>query len=77
MGVKITVRDAARLLGVPDKTIYRWIDDRALPVHRAHGQHRFNRAELLEWATAQGVRVSAELSPWSTATGFIFTARSR
>jgi nitrogen PTS system EIIA component len=61
VGVKITVRDAARMLGVPDKTIYRWIEDRALPVHRAHGQHRFNRAEILEWATAHGVRVSAEL----------------
>ncbi len=61
MGVKITVRDAARLLGVPEKTVYRWIDERGLPVHRVHGQHRFNRAELLEWATAQGVRVSAEL----------------
>jgi len=61
VGVKITVRDAARLLGVPEKTVFRWIDERGLPVHRAHGQHRFNRAELLEWATAQGVRVSAEL----------------
>ncbi|MFI5316366.1 MAG: helix-turn-helix domain-containing protein, partial [Myxococcota bacterium] len=61
--MKITVRDAARLLGVPEKTIYRWIDERGLPVHRVHGQHRFNRAELLEWATAQGVRVSAELFP--------------
>jgi nitrogen PTS system EIIA component len=61
VGVKITVRDAARLLGVPEKTVYRWIDERGLPVHRVHGQHRFNRAELLEWATAQGVRVSAEL----------------
>jgi PTS system nitrogen regulatory IIA component len=63
VGVKITVRDAARLLGVPEKTVYRWIDERALPVHRVHGQHRFNRTELLEWATAQGVRVSAELFP--------------
>lgn len=63
MGVKITLRDAARLLGVPEKTVFRWIDERGLPVHRAHGQHRFNRAELLEWATAQGVRVSAELFP--------------
>lgn len=63
MGVKITVRDAARLLGVPDKTVYRWIDERGLPVHRVHGQHRFNRAELLEWATAHGVRVSADLFP--------------
>jgi PTS system nitrogen regulatory IIA component len=61
VGVKITVRDAARLLGVSEKTVYRWIDDRGLPVHRAHGQYRFNRAELLEWATAKGVRVSAEL----------------
>jgi len=63
--VKVTVRDAVRLLGVPEKTIYRWIDERGLPVHRAHGQYRFNRAELLEWATAQGVRVAAELFPES------------
>ena len=63
MGVKILIRDAARLLGVSEKTIYRWIDDRELPVHRVHGQHRFNRAELLEWATRNGVRVSAELFP--------------
>jgi PTS system nitrogen regulatory IIA component len=61
VGVKIRIRDAARLLAVPEKTIYRWIDERGLPVHRAHGEHRFNRAELLEWATAHGVRVSAEL----------------
>ena len=63
MGVKILIRDAARLLGVSERTVYRWIDERGLPVHRVHGQHRFNRAELLEWATAQGVRVSAELFP--------------
>ena len=63
MGVKITVRDAVQLLGVPEKTVYRWIDERGLPVHRAHGQYRFNRAELLEWATAEGVRVAAELFP--------------
>lgn len=61
MGVKITVRDAARMLGVPEKTVYRWIEERGLPVHRAHGQHRFNKTELLEWATAHGVRVSSDL----------------
>jgi PTS system nitrogen regulatory IIA component len=60
-GVKITVRDAAQLLGVPEKTIYRWVEERGLPVHRVHGQYRFNRAELLEWATDHGVRVSAHL----------------
>jgi PTS system nitrogen regulatory IIA component len=61
LGVKITIRDAARLLGIPEKTVYRWIDERDLPAHRVHGQFRLNRAELLEWATAHGVRVSAEL----------------
>jgi PTS system nitrogen regulatory IIA component len=63
VGVKVTIRDAAQLLGVPEKTIYRWVDERGLPVHRVHGQFRFNRAELLEWATSQGVRVSAALFP--------------
>jgi len=61
VGVKITVREAAQLLGVPEKTVYRWIDVRGLPVHRVHGQHRVNRSELLEWATAQGLRVAAEI----------------
>ncbi len=61
MGVKLTVRDAARLLGVPEKTVYRWIEEGDLPAHRVHGQFRLNRSELLEWATAHGVRVSAEL----------------
>jgi len=63
VGVKVTVRDAALLLGVPEKTIYRWVESRGLPVHRVHGQFRFNRAELLEWATSQGLRVSAALFP--------------
>ena len=63
MGVKILIRDAARLLGVSEKMIYRWIEERRLPVHRVHGQHRFNRAELLEWALANGVRVSTEMFP--------------
>ena len=63
VGAKVTVRDAAQLLGVPEKTVYRWVEERGLPVHRVHGQFRFNRAELLEWATSRGVRVSAALFP--------------
>ena len=63
VGAKVTIRDAAQLLGVPEKTIYRWVEERGLPVHRVHGQFRFNRSELLEWATSRGVRVSAALFP--------------
>jgi PTS system nitrogen regulatory IIA component len=58
---KLRVRDAARLLGVSERTVHRWVESRKLPAHRAGGQLRFNRAELLEWATAEGVRVSVEL----------------
>jgi PTS system nitrogen regulatory IIA component len=59
--MKITVREAARMLGVSEKTVYRWIARKKLPVHRIHDQYRFNRAELLEWATAERVPVSVEI----------------
>src|SRR5262249_25954122 len=39
----------------------RWIKQRGLPAQHAGGQYRFNRAELLEWAAANNVKVSFEL----------------
>ena len=59
--LKISVREAARMLEVSEKTIYRWIEQKKLPVHRINDQYRFNRAELLEWATTQRVPVSVEI----------------
>jgi len=59
--MKISVREAARILEVSEKTIYRWIEQRKLPVHRINDQYRFNRAELLEWATNQRVPVSVQI----------------
>ncbi|NLE61618.1 MAG: PTS transporter subunit EIIA [Planctomycetes bacterium] len=57
----LTVRDAAKLLSVSERTIYRWIDSGSLPVYRVGDQFRFNRTELLEWATSKKVNVSAEI----------------
>lgn len=57
----LTVRDAARLLHVSDKTVYRWIRDGALPAHRLHDQYRLNRVDLLEWANAQKLSISPDL----------------
>jgi PTS system nitrogen regulatory IIA component len=54
----LTVREAAKLLGTTERNVYRWIGEGSIPVHKIHDQHRFNRSELLEWATANGVRVS-------------------
>jgi len=56
-----TVHDAARVLNVSERTIYRWIDQGAIPVYRVNEQYRFNRAELLEWATSRKLNVSAEI----------------
>lgn len=59
--MNLTVRDVARMLNASERTVYRWIDQGALPAYRVNGQYRFNRAELLEWATARRVKVSPEL----------------
>ena len=57
----LAVRDAAALLNVSERTIYRWVDQGVLPAHRVNEQYRFHRAELLEWATARRVNVSPEI----------------
>jgi PTS system nitrogen regulatory IIA component len=59
--MQLGVKDVARLLEVPEKTIYLWIEEGKLPANRVSDQYRFNRAELLEWATAQKIRVSPDI----------------
>jgi nitrogen PTS system EIIA component len=57
----LTVRDAAKLLGIAESRIYRWVDDGEIPFQKVSDQIRFNRAELLEWATARRLPVSVEM----------------
>lgn len=59
--MQLTVRDVAELLNVSEKSVYRWITDGNLPAYRVSGQYRFNRAELLEWATAKKINVSPKI----------------
>src|SRR6266542_7060037 len=59
--MKLTVRDAAQLLNVTEKTIYRWIKQGVIPAYQINDQYRFNRAELLEWATSRKIHVSPEI----------------
>lgn len=59
--MQLGVREAARLLAVSEKTVYRWIKEGRLPAYRVNEQYRFNRAELLELATAQRINVSPEI----------------
>lgn len=57
----LTVKDVARLLSVSEKTVYRWITQGSLPAYQMHEQYRFNRAEILEWATSRKIPVSPEI----------------
>ncbi len=59
--MKLRVKDAAELLQVSEKTIYRWIAQEKLPMHQVSGQYRFNRAELLEWATSKSIPMSPKI----------------
>lgn len=59
--MNLSVRDAAGLLKVSEKTIYRWIKQQTIPAYRVQDQYRFNRAEILEWATSRRLNVSSEI----------------
>lgn len=50
--MEIGVKQAAALLKVSDKTIYRWVSGAQIPFYRVGAQYRFSRNELLAWAAA-------------------------
>lgn len=57
----LTVRDLAKLLQIPERTVVRWIEKEELPAYRLHEQYRLNRVELQEWAAAHRVKLPPEL----------------
>jgi len=63
--MNLSVKDAARILSVSEKTIYRWIKQEIVPAYKMHESYRFNRAELIEWATShrKGIAPEAFVEP--------------
>src|SRR5260370_9788890 len=59
--MQLTVQEASKFLDVSESTVTRWIRQRGLPAQHVGGQYRFHRAELLEWAAANQIKVSLEL----------------
>lgn len=59
--MQLTVRDAARLLGVREQLLERWVRRGELPAQLVDDRYRFNRIELLEWAAQRKMPVSAEI----------------
>lgn len=56
--MKLTVGEAASLLGAPEEQVYDWIEDANLPAQKIRGQYRINRTDLLEWATGHDIGVA-------------------
>ncbi len=54
----LSIRDAAKILNVSESTISRWIND-GLPAFMINGRYRFNRVDLLEWATHRKIPAAA------------------
>lgn len=59
--MQLGVKEAAGLLNISEKSVYRWISRGFLPAYRVNDQYRFNRAELLEWATSRKINVSPDI----------------
>jgi len=53
--VKLTVSEAASLLGSAEERVYSWIEEAELPAQKIRGQFRINRTDLLEWATEHNI----------------------
>ncbi len=58
--MELTARDAARLLGVTENELHKWAKDGTVPCYRLKDKVRFNRVELLEWATSRRMKVASE-----------------
>jgi PTS system nitrogen regulatory IIA component len=50
----LSVREVARLLGVAEKTVWRWVRAGEIPHTRLREDVLFNRVELQEWSLASG-----------------------
>jgi PTS system nitrogen regulatory IIA component len=57
----IGLKEVAQILAVSEKTIYRWIAKKEIPAYKIGESYRFNRVELLEWATARKIKVSYKI----------------
>lgn len=59
--MRLTIRDLTEILSVSEKTVRRWIKQGTIPAYRIQGQYRFNKAEILEWATSRRINVAANI----------------
>ena len=59
--MQLTLKNLTELLNVSEKTVRRWIKQGSIPAYRIQGQYRFNKSEILEWATSRRINVAANI----------------
>jgi len=59
--MQLSVKDVARLIDTDENTIYQWIRQDSIPYFRINEEFRFNRADLLEWATTRRMKFNANM----------------
>jgi PTS system nitrogen regulatory IIA component len=59
--MRLGVKDVADRLGIPERTVFQWVERDGLPANRVDGQFRFNPAAVYEWATGRGVPIPGNL----------------
>ena len=71
--MKLTIREAAAMLNLPETKLYRWVDDGEIPFVTIQHHPLFHPLELLEWAMEQDLPISVDLyedpteAPFATA----------
>ncbi len=59
--MQLGLRDAARFLGVDENTVSRWVRKGELRARHVHDQYRFDRIDLLEFASTRGIPIAPEV----------------
>ena len=59
--MQLTLQDVGRFFDVTENQVHQWIQEEGLPVQIVNARYRFNRTELLEWATVRGIRFSPSI----------------
>lgn len=59
--MQLSVKDVARLIDTDENTIYQWIKQDSIPYFRINEEYRFNRADLLAWASTRRIKFNANM----------------
>lgn len=59
--MNLSIRDVASLLGVSEETVFDWARANEIPHSKINDQYRFDKLELLDWATTRRMQVDPTL----------------